>query len=174
MQKNKIKKIVMKANAISLANYFVGRAVAEQVDVLQLSLMKRVYIAHGFCLAIFDRSALDPRFDVVEAWKYGPVIPSVYHSFKHNRKNPIIEESVIINVDPKTYGIDWETPKLTDIDIIKVADVIWNRYLDFSDSQLVELTHRQGTPWGMCYQPGKTCIIPDEYTKAFYKKLIKR
>ena len=164
----------MRSNAISIANYFVGKAVSEQTNLFQLGLMKRVYITHGFCLAIYDKSALDPRFDVVEAWKYGPVIPSVYHSFKHHRKDPIIEKSVIIDVDIKTYDIEVTTPELLDQDVIGIADVVWDRYAGFTDNQMVELTHRSGTPWSMCYKPGETCEIPDLYTQAFYKKLIKQ
>jgi len=165
----------MRTNAISLANYFVGLALTNSVDLFQLGLMKRVYITHGFCLAIHDKSALDPRYDVVEAWKYGPVIPSVYHSFKHNRNNPIAEKAVIINIEPSPYSVDIKTPELTDedADVKNIADMVWNRYLGISDSQMVELTHRKGTPWGMCYRHGQTCEIPDLYTKAFYKKLIR-
>ena len=163
----------MNSNAISLANYFIGRAVSEKENIFQLGLMKRVYIAHGFCLALLDMSALDRRFDRVEAWKYGPVIPSVYHSFKHNGKNAITEKSVIIDVNTDTYEIEVKTPELTNYAIIEVADMVWKRYLGFSDSQMIQLTHREGTPWSMCYQYGKTNEIPDLYTKAFYSKLIK-
>ena len=58
--------------------------------------MKRVYIAHGFSLAINKESLLDKRFDKVEAWKYGPVIPSVYHSFKQYKADPITEKAVVM------------------------------------------------------------------------------
>jgi uncharacterized phage-associated protein len=169
-----ISPFLMKPNAISLANFFVDKALTERVSIFQLGLMKRVYITHGFCLAIYDKPALDSRFDVVEAWRYGPVIPSVYHSFKHHGKNPITEKSVIIDVDPRTYEISVITPELEDEDVIDVAKAVWQRYAGFSDGRMVELTHREGTPWGMCYEPGKTCEIPDLYTQAFYKKLIKK
>ena len=72
----------MKDNALSVANYLIDLAKKENKNLTQLGLMKRVYIAHGFSLAINKESLLDNRFDKVEAWKYGPVIPSVYHSFK--------------------------------------------------------------------------------------------
>lgn len=67
----------MKDNALSVANYFIDLAKKENKNLTQLGLMKRVYIAHGFSLAINKESLLDKRFDKVEAWKYGPVIPSV-------------------------------------------------------------------------------------------------
>jgi uncharacterized phage-associated protein len=164
----------MNPNATSLANYFIDLALSDQKDICQLGLMKRVYITHGFCLALYDRSALDPRYDVVEAWKYGPVIPSVYHSFKHNGKNPITDKSIFIDFDFDTSEITEKVPHLEDEQIAKVARMVWKRYEDYSDSKIVALTHRPGTPWGMCYREGKTCVIPDEYTKAFYKKLVRQ
>jgi uncharacterized phage-associated protein len=162
----------MNPNATSLANYFIDLATSSEKDIFQLGLMKRVYITHGFCLALFDRSAIDPRFDVVEAWKYGPVIPSVYHSFKHNGKNPIKEKSKFIDVNLDTWDITETVPSLEDEQVVKVARMVWKRYDGYTDQQMVALTHRQGTPWGICYREGKTCEIPDEYTKAFYKKLV--
>ena len=162
----------MQQNAISLANYFVDLALSNQKDIFHIGLMKRVYIAHGFCLAVLDRSALDPRFDVVEAWKHGPVIPSVYHSFKHNGNNKITVKSFFVT-EIRSDGIETETPLLKDDSIRKIADFVWRRYIDFTDFELVELTHRPGTPWALCYVDGKTNPIPDIYTKTFYKKLLK-
>ena len=79
----------MKDNALSMANYFIELAQKDGHEIRPLRLMKLVYIAHGFMLAMLDRSVLNPRFDRVEAWKYGPVIPSVYHSFKGYGASPI-------------------------------------------------------------------------------------
>jgi uncharacterized phage-associated protein len=165
----------MSTNATALANYFIDLAKNDNAELKQLGLMKRVYIAHGFSLALFDKSALDPRFDVVEAWKHGPVIPSIYHSFKHNKDNPITVKSVIARVEEEGGRLKevFEEPGLQDNDIQSVAEMVWDRYKDFNDYQLVELTHRRGTPWSLCYEEGKRNEIPDLYTKAFYKKLIK-
>ena len=64
----------MKDNALSVANYFIELANKDHKDIKLLGLIKRVYIAHGFSLAIFHKPLLDNRFDKVEAWKYGPVM----------------------------------------------------------------------------------------------------
>jgi uncharacterized phage-associated protein len=165
----------MATNATALANYFIDLAKRDGTELRQLGLIKRVYIAHGFCLALCDKSALDPRFDVVEAWPYGPVIPSIYHSFKHNRNNPITEKSVVSKVTQRPNG-KWEEhfeePVLEDEDIKNIAEMVWERYKGFNDYKIVALTHRKGTPWAFCYQEGEKKEIPDLYTKAFYKKLI--
>ena len=87
----------MRTNAISIANYFVDKAQREDFKITLLRLVKYVYIAYGFGLSILDRNIIDERFDKVEAWKYGPVIPSVYHSFKYNGDKPITEKSIILS-----------------------------------------------------------------------------
>ena len=70
----------MKNNAIAIANYFIDKANSvqrQENDLTLLRLVKYVYIAYGFALAILKKKIIDERFDKVEAWKYGPVIPSV-------------------------------------------------------------------------------------------------
>ena len=114
---------------------------------------------------------IDPLFDTVEAWKNGPVIPSVYYSFKHYNAMAIATKS-----SGKYYPyneLEVEIPTLKDMDIKDVADFVWGRYKNYSDIELVDMLHRKGTPWFLCYKEGKNNIIPDLYTKAFYKKLIR-
>ncbi|MDR1982324.1 MAG: DUF4065 domain-containing protein [Holosporaceae bacterium] len=137
----------MKTNALSVANYLVECAINENVEIHLLGLIKRVYIVHGFSLAIYDKPAIDSRFDRVEAWKYGPVIPSVYHSFKHYRDNPIVETVEIIeeyNGDKPKFA----TPELHDEQIKRVCDMVRKRYRNLNDNDIVKLTHMSGTPWG--------------------------
>ena len=163
----------MAPDAIALANYFVDLAQENNEEIKQLGLMKRVYIAHGFCLAILNRSAINPRFDNVEAWKYGPVIPSVYHSFKYNQDKPITVKSVFLK-EMKNGEYEFITPQLQDEGVKKIANFVWERYKGFSDAKLIELTHKAGTPWHFCYEEGMNKEIPDYLTKAYYNKLIKR
>ena len=155
---------------MAVANYFIDLARENSVGIKQFGLMKRVYITHGFCLAVLDRPALNPRFDVVEAWKNGPVIPSVYHSFKYNLNNPIRDKAVVIDYSQKELNITF--PELQDDDIKEVANAVWRRYKNYSDHDLIELLHRDGTPWALCYQEGRNKPIPDLYTKVYYKKVI--
>ena len=83
----------MKDSALSVANYFVDKSLKETKALKPLKLMKLVYIAHGYMLAMLGYSVFSKRFDKVEAWKFGPVIPSVYHSFKRYGNQPITEKT---------------------------------------------------------------------------------
>ena len=163
----------MTPDAIALANYFVDLAQEHNAPITQFGLMKRVYITHGFCLAALNKSAINPRFDSVEAWKYGPVIPSVYHSFKHNQSKPIEDKSIIFK--GMENGVpQFGEPELQDEEIKQVARFVWNRYVNFTDTEIINLTHRKGTPWAYCYEEGMNKKIPDFVTRAYYNKLIKR
>jgi uncharacterized phage-associated protein len=51
-----------------------------------MKLIKTVFIAHGFYLASKDKPLVN---EFVQAWKYGPVIDSVYHEFKGLGHKPI-------------------------------------------------------------------------------------
>lgn len=162
----------MKDNALAVANYFIELAHKENKPITLLGLIKRVYIAHGFSLAIFHKSLLDPRFDSVEAWKYGPVIPCVYHSFKQYRANPIKEKTVVMHWDEEKCVPIFHTPELNDKEAREIVAMVWSRYHGMTDSEMVSLTHKPGTPWDICYIEGENRQIPDEVTLAYYRKIV--
>lgn len=164
--------LIMKDNALAVANYFIELAHKENKPITQLGLIKRVYIAHGFSLAIFHKPLLDPRFDKVEAWRYGPVIPSVYHSFKQFKANPITEKTVVMNWNEEKCMPEFHTPELEDKQAQDIVKMVWRRYSKMSDSSIVTLTHRKGTPWDVCYIQGENQQIPDEVTESYYKQIV--
>lgn len=162
----------MRTNALSVANYFVDLALKEKTDLTQLGLMKRVYAAHGFSLALLNKSLLDERFDRVEAWRYGPVIPSVYHSFKSYKANPITEKTVVMEWDQEKGEPRFVTPKLEDKKAKIIVDMVWKRYRKFNDREMVDLMHLKGTPWSAYYIENENRPIPDSETKAYYTALV--
>lgn len=163
----------MKTNALAVANYFVELAQKDNREIRLLGLIKHVYIAHGFSLALLDAPMIDPRFDRVEAWKYGPVIPSVYHSFKHYKNTPILHKTEILEWDEKVNEPKFITPVLEDETAKKIVKTVWKRYASYSDSELVTLTHKPGSPWRWTYVEGENRIIPDNITKIYYVELFK-
>ena len=118
-----------------------------------IQLVKLTYIAYGWYLAIHDKRLFDDR---IEAWKYGPVIPSLYRATKHFGRNDIphslIADSPISDPDNETF-----------------LDSIVELYGHFPGIALSNLTHRPGTPWRKVYQPDTLGIqIPDDLIKAHY------
>lgn len=157
---------IMKTNALAVANYFID---IPDSKLTPLKLMKLVYIAHGFSLAMLDKPMIDYRFDKVEAWKYGPVIPSVYWSFKQYG-NGIIKEKTKMWADED--GEEQTTPMLQDEYEKAVCDFVWHMYGNMTGSELVTLLHNNGTPWYDVYIPSSNVEIPESMIKAYYKKLV--
>lgn len=163
----------MKDNALSVANYFIELAQNEKKNIRPLKLMKLVYIVYGYALAMLDKAIIDYRFDKVEAWRFGPVIPSVYHSFKLYGKNPITKKTTMLVGDSNDFDII--TPLISDEKIKSLCKFVFEKYgKGYSDSELVTLMHGKGTPWAQVYEEGKNNPIPETYTKLYYKELVRR
>ena len=67
---------------------------------------------------------------------------------------------------------EFEVPELTNEDDKRLVELIWKRYIQLSDGDLVSLTHEPGTPWSMAYIEGENRLIPDERTKDYYSKVM--
>lgn len=162
----------MKTNALSVANLFVDLAAKDNTPIHLLGLVKRVYIAHGFALAMLHRGLTDPRFDKVEAWKYGPVIPSVYHSFKQYKAQSITEKTVVMEWNNEEKAPVFVAPEVTNREDRQIVEMVWKRYKNYTDSQLVDLTHQKSTPWDLCFIEGQNAEIPDELTEFYYRRIV--
>jgi antitoxin SocA-like protein len=69
----------MAVQARVVANEFIRLAEADGRALTPLQVIKLAYIAHGWMLALYQRPLIS---DSIEAWKYGPVIPTLYHALK--------------------------------------------------------------------------------------------
>jgi uncharacterized phage-associated protein len=143
-----------------VVNKFIELANASGSSMTHMQVQKLLYIAHGFNLAFYDEPLLK---DPVCAWKYGPVIPSVYTALKVNRSRPIIS--------PLNTGLGLE--KSIDNRTNALLESIYTTYGKLNGTQLSEFTHRPGTPWS-CTMGKNESIINDELIKDYYKRLIKR
>ena len=78
------------ANVYDVADFFIELAGQEEEGVItQLKLNKLLYYAQGVYLAKKGK----PLFaDPIEAWEYGPVVPSIYQKYKVCGSNPIAAE----------------------------------------------------------------------------------
>ena len=159
-------------DSIAIANYFIDRSNKENKGIDLLKLVKLVYIAHGYILALLKESYLNPRYDKVEAWKFGPVIPTVYHTFKHNGREPISEKGIVYigDFDEGTFV----EPEMNDEKPEPILDFVWKRYGSSDGSSLVNFLHKEGSPWDYYYRPGKNVEIPDKVTELYFKLLFEK
>lgn len=126
-----------------------------------MKLIKLAYIAHGWHLAFFDKALIS---ESVQAWKYGPVIESLYHGFKQYGNNPIPKSELSGLQDLSCDFIESTVPLL---------QKVWDKYKGLSGVELSALTHQPGTPWYTVWNEDggkdKKCAkIPDPIIKNFY------
>ncbi|SDR06678.1 type II toxin-antitoxin system antitoxin SocA domain-containing protein [Pseudoxanthomonas sp. CF125] len=156
----------MSYSPAAVANFFLGKAAQENKSLTPMQLIKLVYIAHGWHLGYFNRPLINER---VQAWKFGPVIDSLYHKLKCYGDGPI---TAII---PMRLGA--ESPVIDDPNTVSLLDSVFKSYAPYSGLQLSTLTHQADTPWYKAYierggRFGWGTEIPEEEIKAHYDQKI--
>jgi uncharacterized phage-associated protein len=145
--------------AITIADEILRLAKKEGKRLTPLQLMKLVYISHGWSLGIRN---IDLFKDRIEAWKFGPVIPSLYQATKKFGRSEIPLD--LVDIDRASL-VDEPTQKF-------LADV-YSKYGSLNGIQLSGLTHQLGTPWEQVYDNGVLGIeIPDSIITDHYKRLL--
>jgi uncharacterized phage-associated protein len=153
-------------SALAVANFFVDQSLNTGEPLTPIKLIKLVYISHGWYLALNDDELLS---EAVEAWQYGPVVPTVYHKFKQYGNGQIKAfANELIN---QTFYV----PKVHDEETINFLQEIWDQYKQYDGLQLSTLTHLPETPWYIVYNhPGnkgkKGILIPNNLIKEHYKE----
>ncbi len=158
----------------AVANKIVEIARDKGVEMTLMKLLKLVYFAHGWHLAVTDGQPLLNQH--VEAWKFGPVAPSVYHAFKNNGAGPIAGPCMVFDGSVENL-LDAEliTPTIpTSAKLDAFFDRIWNIYGGLTAFQLSALTHQPGTPWHKVWfdmggKDTKGMDIPDHLIHEYFK-----
>lgn len=163
-------------SAKEVANYFLDLAGKEGVELSPLQIQKLVYIAHGWHLAIYEEPLVDDEY--AEAWEYGPVFPSLYYEFKEFGADPIKRFAV------EAYYIDflkkWETStpsiKKNDIETQEFLNHIWKLHKELTGGQLINLTHKEGSPWKQTRDRSsniRNADIDNETIENYYKEQLR-
>lgn len=129
-------------SARAVANEFLELARREGLYLDPMKLQKLVYFAHGWHLAVTGKPLLK---ETIEAWAYGPVVPSLYRALKRFGGGPI--EGLLVLVDRRTN--DQEIPRLPEADeqAKAVVERVWSVHKGLSGIHLANMTHLPGTPW---------------------------
>lgn len=128
----------------------------EDASTTPMQLLKLVYISHGWTLGLLGHPLIA---ESVEAWQYGPVVPSVYHEYKKFRSNPI---TAIPSTEPDCFEPDEKD----------VMRQVWSGYGNYTGVQLSSMTHKPGTPWDVTRRmSGPGAVISNDLIENFYRKL---
>jgi uncharacterized phage-associated protein len=146
----------MPVMAPTVANEFIRLARAEGRALTPLQVIKLVYIAHGWMLALYQRPLIT---DAIEAWKYGPMIPNLYHALKRYGAGSIIEP------------ISRRTEQLDD-DERDVIEQVYAQYGHLTGIQLSRMTHQAGTPWHETWSDEPNEPISNDLIADHYRQLV--
>lgn len=144
----------MSFDARSIANFMLGCAQSDGIDLTSMSLLKILYFGHAWHLAKFREPLVAQPF---EAWQHGPVNRVVYEQIKKFGKKPVTERLVML--DP--VSVKFVAAKANfDAETEKFLMNIYSYYGKFHAFKLSEMSHVQGTPWEVIWSQAESKAVP--------------
>lgn len=163
-----MEKETLKYSASHIANYFLWKAKQDGItNMTPMKLIKLVYFAYAWNLAIFNKRLFAEK---VEAWRHGPVIPSIYHEFKRFGNSAINEYAVKLELE--TGSVSYPIIDNKDQNSLRVVEAVWEKYKQKSGIELSEITHQEDSGWNKVYVHGLNQEMRDEDMIERAKKAI--
>lgn len=158
-------------NPVAVANYFVQLAKAEkrasdkQLDLIKI--VKLVYLAHGWSLFFYDKPLVD---EAPEVWPFGPVLPSVYHTFKRYGSKRIKSPEQYFDI---AKG-EWITPEIQAADAAAQLLIcrVWDIYKSYTGWELSDITSISHSAWFMAKKRGELAHEALQRNKHIDRSLI--
>ena len=146
------------AKVQDVANFFIDiENTKPEGNITNMKLNKLMYFAQGLHLARYGTPLFDEE---IQAWQYGPVVPSVYRKYNSHSALPII------NTDE-----DYDFNVFTDEELEILIDVE-RTYGIYEASALVSLTHQKDTPWYKVYVEMEKRPIIEGDMKEYFSKVL--
>ena len=143
----------------TIANRFLAlaRIKAGGDTLTPMQVLKLVYIAHGWMLGLYGRPLIK---DDVQAWQYGPVIPTLYNAMRGYGAGVVTQDIRAPSNDNLDENED------------DIVQQVYNLYGDKTGPALSRLTHAAGTPWALTYEPGSFgLVISTDNIEDHYRRL---
>ena len=163
----------MAYRAASIANELLDLSDQAGRKLTQIEIQKLVYFAHGWNLALTGKPLIG---EFIEAWRYGPVVRTLYDAFRKFGSDPITEKAFSWRVAAngkfqcETPAIQSDSPP-DDFYARELVNKIWRKYGSLSAFKLVEITHLPDSPWRQAFEQNKH-YIPNESIEAYFKSLL--
>lgn len=150
MQGDRIPLDKARYSSAAVVNWILSKAFSTNSIIDHMKLQKLVYFSHGWFLVKYNAPLID---EFIEAWRYGPVVPTVYHEYKKfgnsfipNSKYSWMPE-LGVNNGKTVFVYKIIPPK--DTNTVTLLDDIWSKYSQFNAKTLSDMTHKNHTlnPW---------------------------
>lgn len=152
----------MEHDARSVANELIRRAHEAGRDITPMQVLKLAYYCHAWMLGLYHRPLLEQP---IEAWRYGPVVPDIYHSLRRYGGEPVRRP-----IDLESAGV---IKRPYDRDAINIIDQVSEKYGRLSGTQLSAMTHAHDTPWHQVWTKyGQNAVIPDPIIEDYYSRQV--
>ena len=124
-------------NAIDLAIYIINKCIDDKETINNLQLQAILYYIQKEYLQKYDRPIF---YDVIEAWKFGPVVPNVFYKYCGFGATPISWEL-------DKFNIEYEDKEIIDFIIESKRKLYpW---------QLFDKITSPNSPWDLIYNKEK-------------------
>jgi uncharacterized phage-associated protein len=139
-------------DARAIANLILDEGQRTGRPVSNIALQKLLYFAHGLYLVEHKQPLVSGFF---EAWTYGPVHPTVFHSFKSAVNQPITFRATA--VEPLT-GRSRPLPTPIDPEVVSVVARVIASYGRLTAGRLIDVSHAKGAPWDHVVENAKGSV----------------
>lgn len=139
----------MTYSALDVAKYVINYEHSKGREVSNLRLQKLLYFVQAKVLMETDVPCF---IDEMQAWDFGPVVPSVYYKYRIYGAMDISMNEAVPNIESKILGF---------------ISAILEYCSPYPTYQLVEITHQQ-TPWIYARAQGSKSVISPVAIKEYF------
>ena len=145
-------------SATILCNNILHRAFKDSTPVTPMKLQKLMYFIYKDYLKKTGNSILSEQF---QAWKYGPVLQSVYNEFKTFGSSPITKYAKDSNGE--VFIVDESSVEFLE----EIINKIWNDNKCYTGIELSRRTHQPGTAWDKAVQANRNLLTDEDIKNDF-------
>ena len=140
-----------------------------------MQIQKLIYLAQGYHLYHYDTPIIN---EVFQAWKFGPVLRSIYHECKNFGRSGINEfliEGEFMGTKDEMYPfVVRPAPIPENKEVNQLIDFIWETYSKYDPLKLSQWTHEKGGPWDKVTNGGKDILlnmeVPNKEIQDYFKR----
>lgn len=149
-------------SAIAVANELMKTARRKEMDdsFTPMQLLKLVYLCHAWMLGLYGRPMLK---ESVLAWRYGPVIRSLYDVICVYKDKPV-------PYPIKTHLFGGSNEDVFTSEESDVIEQVCEQYGKYDGITLSRMTHKKDSPWFVTWHSnGQNSSISNDLIEHFYK-----